>query len=168
MKVNFGSVEAMHCRPFGLSLPLIVDPYPHNYVATARGRPEGDVAVTSPALPEITTEPPPEFGGSGNAWSPETLLCASLADCLVLTFRAIARASRFDWRELDCRVEGVLERADGVAQFTRYTIFVSLGIGPDSDRAMAHKLLEKAEHSCLISNSVRGLRSLVIEIRDVA
>ena len=40
-------------------------PYPHVYTATAGGRPEGAVALTSPGLPEIATAPPPEFGGPG-------------------------------------------------------------------------------------------------------
>jgi len=31
------------------------------------------------------------------------VLCASIADCFVLTFRAIARASKPEWSELACR-----------------------------------------------------------------
>lgn len=129
-------------------------PYPHLYTATAGGRPEGNVALTSPGLPEIASAPPPEFDGPGAVWSPETLLCVSLADCFVLSFRAIARASKCEWSDLTCRVEGVLERVDGVARFTRYTTFASLTVPSESDTAKARKLLEKAEHLCLISNSL--------------
>lgn len=139
-------------------------PYPHLYTAAASGRPEGTVAVTSPRLPEIASAPPPEFGGPGDAWSPETLLCAAVADCFVLSFRAIASASKLEWSELACRVEGVLERVDGVTQFTRYTTFASLKLSPEADAAKARKLLEKAEHLCLISNSLRGERALIVEI----
>ena len=139
-------------------------PYPHVYTAAASGRPEGTVALTSPSLPEITTAPPPEFDGPGDVWSPETLLCASLADCFVLSFRAIASASKLEWGELACRVEGVLERVDGVTQFTEYTTFARLKVSLGSDAAKAHRLLEKAEHLCLISNSLRGKRTLVAEV----
>ena len=139
-------------------------PYPHAYTATANGRPEGTVAVTSPKLPEIATAPPPEFDGPGDVWSPETLLCASLADCFVLSFRAIARASKLEWTNLACRVEGILERVDGVTQFTAYTTFASLKVSPGFDPANAHRLLEKAERLCLISNSLRGKRTLVAEV----
>ena len=61
-------------------------------------------------------------------------------------------------------MEGVLERVDGVARFTRYTTFANLTVPSESDTAKARKLLEKAEHLCLISNSLRGQRDLVIEI----
>src|SRR6266581_402574 len=108
-------------------------PYPHVYTAAASGRPEGTVAVTSTRLPEIASAPPPEFDGPGDVWSPETLLCASVADCFVLSFRAIARASKLEWSELACQVEGVLERVDGVTQFTRYTTFASLKVSSESD-----------------------------------
>jgi organic hydroperoxide reductase OsmC/OhrA len=143
-------------------------PYPHTYIAAAGGRPEGAVPLTSPGLPEITTAPPPEFGGPGDVWSPETLLCASLADCFVLSFRAIARASRFEWNALECRVEGVLERVAGVTRFTKYTTFASLEVPPGTAAETARKLLEKAEHVCLISNSMNGERSLVADVTVVA
>jgi organic hydroperoxide reductase OsmC/OhrA len=74
--------------------------------------------VASPALPSLETAAPPQFGGPGDVWSPETLLCASLADCFVLTFRAITRAARFRWLRLECRAEGLLERVGQVSQFT--------------------------------------------------
>ena len=137
-----------------------MQPYPHTYVATASGRAAGPVAVGSAQLVAFDTAAPPEFGGPGGVWSPETLLCASLADCFVLTFRAVSRAARFDWSRLECRVEGVLERAGGGAQFTRYTTFARLSVPEGSDLAQARALLERAEHGCLIANSLRGSRTL--------
>lgn len=139
-------------------------PYPHVYNAAASGRPEGTVAVTSPGLPEITTAPPVEFDGPGDEWSPETLHCASIADCFVLSFRAIARVSKFDWSDLACRVEGVLERVDGVTLFTRYTTFATLKVPSESAADKARRLLEKAAQVCLISNSLCGKHTLVIEV----
>ncbi len=140
-------------------------PYPHVYTATANGRPEGSVALDSDGVPGIASAPPPQFDGPGDVWSPETLLCASLADCFVLSFRAIARASGLAWSELACRVDGVLERVDGVVQFARYTTFANLKVATEADAAKARKLLAKAEHLCLISNSLRGQRTLVVEVR---
>jgi organic hydroperoxide reductase OsmC/OhrA len=139
-------------------------PYPHVYTVTATGRPEGSVALNSPRLPEIATAPPLEFDGPGDAWSPEALLCGAIADCFILSFRAVARASKLEWSEVACRVEGVLERVDGVTSFTRYTTFASLKVPPGSDAEKARKSLEKAEHVCLVSNSLRGERALVTEI----
>jgi organic hydroperoxide reductase OsmC/OhrA len=139
-------------------------PYPHTYVASATGQNEGPVTVASPRLSSFETAPPPEFDGPGGVWSPETLLCASLADCFILTFRAVSRAARFRWLRLECRVEGVLERIDRTAQFTRYTTFAKLTVPSGTGIDEARELLERAEHGCLISNSVRGSRTLESEV----
>jgi organic hydroperoxide reductase OsmC/OhrA len=139
-------------------------PYPHRYTVTASGGPGGSVAVSSARLPDIPTAPPAEFDGPGDVWSPETLLCASLADCFMLTFRAIARASKLEWSDLSCRVEGVLERVEGVSQFTRYTTYATLTIAPAADASRARTLLEKAEHACLVANSLKGERMLEAQI----
>ena len=141
-----------------------MQPYPHRYEVTAAAEPTGRVTVSSRGLPSLETSPPPEFGGPGGVWSPETLLCAAVADCFILTFRAVARAARFEWRELKCRVEGVLERVEGNSQFTRYTTIARLGVPPGADLTRARRLLEQAEHGCLIANSLRGTRALETEI----
>jgi organic hydroperoxide reductase OsmC/OhrA len=75
-------------------------PYPHRYRVTASAESAGRVTVGSPGLSSLETAPPPEFGGPDGLWSPETLLCAAVADCFILTFRAVARAARFEWQEL--------------------------------------------------------------------
>jgi organic hydroperoxide reductase OsmC/OhrA len=139
-------------------------PYPHTYLASASAESTGLVAVTSPQLPSLETAAPPPFDGPAGVWSPETLLCASLADCFILTFRAVTRAARFKWLRLECRVEGVLERVGQVSQFTRYTTFATLTVPAGTDAAKARELLERAEHGCLISNSLRGTRLLEAEI----
>lgn len=139
-------------------------PYPHVYVAGAAGAPTGDVTATSPALPDLATAPPPEFDGPGGVWSPETLLVAAIADCFILTFRGVARAAKFEWLALDCRVEGVLEKAGGVAKFTRYTTHAKLTVAAGTDDAKARQLLERAEHLCLVANSLQGTRAIETEV----
>jgi organic hydroperoxide reductase OsmC/OhrA len=139
-------------------------PYPHTYLASAAAENTGLVKVSSTQLPTLETAAPPEFDGPGGVWSPETLLCASIADCFVLTFRAVARAAGFEWLHLECRVEGVLERAERVSQFTRYTTVAKLTVPVGADMAKARVLLEQAERGCLISNSLRGSRTLESEV----
>ncbi|MGA7540548.1 MAG: OsmC family protein [Steroidobacteraceae bacterium] len=141
-----------------------MQPYPHHYAASASALAIGSVMICAPALPPIETAPPPEFDGPGGLWSPEMLLCAALADCFVLTFRAIARAAHFNWIALDCRVEGTLEHIGNATQFTRFATAARLTIPPGSDDAKVHGLLERAEHGCLIANSLRGERRLSIEL----
>jgi organic hydroperoxide reductase OsmC/OhrA len=139
-------------------------PYPHHYEASAEGGPTDLVQVTSAGLPTLATTPPPQFDGPEGTWSPETLLCASVADCLILTFRAVARASKFEWHRINCRTAGTLERVDGNSRFTGFVSHVTLHVPAGADAARARVLLEKSEHGCLVANSLNGKRELVAEI----
>lgn len=139
-------------------------PYPHQYLASAAGAPAGPVRVTSPQLPDIETAPPPEFDGPGGVWSPESLLCAAVADCFILTFRGVSRAAKFEWLSLECRVQGTLERVDGKSRFTKFATFATLVVSAGSDITKARSHLERAEHGCLVANSLLGERRLETEI----
>lgn len=139
-------------------------PYPHRYRVNASAAPAGTVDVTSAGLPDLATAPPVEFDGPGDAWSPETLLCAALVDCFILTFRAVARASKFEWSKLDCWVDGTLDRAQGATQFTRFAVHATLTVAGQLDEAKARALLERAERTCLISNSLKSVRTLEITL----
>lgn len=135
-------------------------PYPHHYTVHARAGETGEVQVSSEGLPMLRTAPPLEFDGPGDLWSPETLLCAAVADCFVLSFRAVARASKLDWRSLECRVDGTLDKADGKARFTEIVVHAVLHVPSGTDPGRAGKLLERAEQVCLISNSLLASRRL--------
>ena len=128
--------------------------YPHVYKTRASAASEGPVSVGGPGLPRIVTYPPPQFDGPEGHWSPETLLAASVADCFILSFRAVARASKFEWTRLDVCVQGRLERVDGLTRFTRFTIEPRLETADGVDHSRARAVLEKAKRTCLISNSL--------------
>jgi len=130
--------------------------FPHHYKVTARGEFEGDIELSADRLEPIRSAGPAEFGGPGDRWSPETLFAAAIADCFILTFRAIARASSLSWISLSCEAECTLERVERVTRFTRNVVRASLVIPPDVDRARAERLLEKAEQGCLITSSLSG------------
>jgi organic hydroperoxide reductase OsmC/OhrA len=135
-------------------------PYPHVYDVAATAAAQGVVTLTGAGLPALETQPPPQFDGPEGYWSPESLLCAALADCFILTFRGVARASKLEWTRLECQVTGTLERVDGVTRFTRYATRARLVVPPAVDAEKARAALERAEHVCLISNSVNGERTL--------
>jgi organic hydroperoxide reductase OsmC/OhrA len=139
-------------------------PYPHVYVASATGSATGHVTTRSPSLPDIECAPPPEFDGPGGFWSPETLLLAALADCFVLTFRGVARAAKLEWSSLDCSVQGTLEKTPQGLWFTKFVTRAKLTAPAGVDAAKAKQLLERAEHLCLIANSVKGERSVETEV----
>jgi organic hydroperoxide reductase OsmC/OhrA len=139
-------------------------PYPHLYRAAAAAAAAGNVTVTSPSLPALESASPPEFDGPGGVWSPETLLCAAVADCFVLTFRAVARAANLPWVRLECRVEGTLDRIDRTTRFTHFVTHAALTVPAGTDAAAARSALERAERGCLIANSLNGERRLAAEV----
>ena len=130
--------------------------FPHHYhVATRVVDADGEVVITSSGPPDLATAPPVEFGGTGERWSPETLLTAAVCDCFTLGFKAIAAASRLTWSSLDVKVTGTLDRIDRKMQFTHFVIVAELTV-PAGQESRAPRILEKAEEACLITNSLSG------------
>ncbi|MGE0114987.1 MAG: OsmC family protein [Steroidobacteraceae bacterium] len=123
--------------------------------------------MTVPNLPTLNTSPPLEFDGPGDQWSPESLLCAAVADCFILTFRAVARASKIEWLQLACEVFGTLERVEGESRFTKFVTHATLNVSKGMDEARCLQALEKAEHGCLIANSLRAERMLEADITTI-
>ncbi|MCH2182047.1 MAG: OsmC family protein [Mariniblastus sp.] len=138
---------------------------PHDYQATATAQTAGNVLLAVPHAAEITSDAPSEFGGPGDQWSPEDLLVAAVADCFVLSFRAIASMSKYEWTDLRCEVSGVLDKVDRDIQFTRFQLNVTLVIPADSDTERAERLLAKAESTCFITNSLKAETHLETLIR---
>ena len=116
-------------------------------------------------LPALPVAPPIQFDGPGNVWSPETMLTAAVADCLILTFRSISRASGLEWQQLECQTEGVLERVGGVSRFTRFITHATLTLPASADHELARRVLEKSESGCMVSNSLNAKRELKVELK---
>jgi organic hydroperoxide reductase OsmC/OhrA len=133
---------------------------PHRYTVAASGGPAGAVSVSAQGLPTLATQAPPQFGGPEGHWSPETLLAAAVADCYILSFRAVARASQLAWRKLDVSVDAVLERVEGVTRFTHFKIKPVLCIDDEAGEALAQTVLAKAKRACLVSNSMMATSEL--------
>jgi peroxiredoxin-like protein len=142
-----------------------MESYPHHYKVLAAAKTEGSVALASERLPSLSSASPEQFGGPGDQWSPETLLVAAAADCLILTFRAIARASKLSWLSLDCDAEGVLDRVDGVTRFTQMRMNARLVLPGGGEVERARRLLEKAEKTCLITCSLKAEPALTTDVK---
>jgi peroxiredoxin-like protein len=142
-----------------------VQPLPHRYAVSAEAAAEGTVRLASPGLAELESAPPVEFDGPGDRWSPETLLLAAVADCFVLTFRAVARASAYAWTRLACDAEGVLERTSEGVRFTTIRLRAELEAPAGSDAARGERLLAKAERGCLVSRSLKTEVELEARVR---
>lgn len=137
---------------------------PHHYLVNASTEADGNVELKADNLPLLVTAPPAEFGGPGDQWSPETLLVGAVADCFALTFKAIARASKLEWNNLECSAEGVLDRVDRVTRFTAVTVTARLTVPAGTDVDKAQRLLEKSETACLVTRSLLAEPHLVTEV----
>jgi len=84
---------------------------------------------------------------------------------LILTFQAIAGASKFDWKTISCDAVGKLERVEKITQFTNFSFKVILEIPQGANEDRARRLLDKAEQQCLITNSLKAPTSMDAEIR---
>ena len=139
--------------------------FPHHYrcVATANAD-QSRVRVSSQGLEDLTTDVPREFGGPGDRWSPEALLIAAVADCFVLTFRAMAAPSQIKWYALDCDASGTLERVDRASRFTNIDLSVRISVPGEMDEEKVLRVLKKAEETCLITNSLNATVALSTDI----
>lgn len=123
---------------------------PHTYTVNFE-QSDKLIKTDSEKAPTILAGAPPQFGGQDTNWSPETLILASIGQCLFLTFLAVTRASKFDFENYKSQVIGTLEKTDKGTAFTGAKISVSLS---SKDEDKAKRLLEKAEKNCLITNSL--------------
>jgi peroxiredoxin-like protein len=135
---------------------VLMQTFPHHYSTRASARGDRELHLEAAGLPELVIAPPTEFGGPGNRWSPETLLAGAIASCFVLTFRAVARASRLEWTDLVCEVDAKLDRADGETRFTEVVVRAMLEVPPEVATDRAERILEKSERGCLITSSLRA------------
>jgi organic hydroperoxide reductase OsmC/OhrA len=144
--------------------------FPHRYTVEAGGSGTGDVELKADGLPTLRSASPIPFGGPGDRWSPETLLVAAVGDCVILTFRAVARASGFAWTSLECNVTGTLDRIERTTRFVEFEVRARLHVPSGTDPDRARQMLEKAERSCLISNSLSAAIHLIpmIEVEPVS
>ena len=107
------------------------------------------------------------FDAPGDRRSPETPLIAAVWDCVILTVRAVARASGFAWTSLECDVTGDLGSIDRTTRLVAFDVRAHLRLPRGTDPDRARQVLEKAERSCLISNSLNGVIHLIPTL-DVA
>jgi organic hydroperoxide reductase OsmC/OhrA len=146
-----------------------------NWIGARKG-----IVHDSSISPPVAFSAPPEFQGEAGIWTPEHMLVASVASCFITTFRAIAEISKFEARALEVTVEGFVEKAEhgyqrlgeippltqgteGIVKkqdhgysFTRVFVRPRLTVAKETDRDRGLRLLEKAEHSCLVSRSLRS------------
>jgi peroxiredoxin-like protein len=132
-----------------------MQPLPHHYEVKVTASEKGPAEIMSHELMTLRSAPPRQYEGPGDLWSPETLLVAAAADCLVLTFRAIAQVSKLQWSNITCDADGTVDRAQGAIRFTAIRLHARVVLPAGADHEKAYRVLEKAEKACLVGNSLK-------------
>jgi organic hydroperoxide reductase OsmC/OhrA len=145
-----------------------MQPFPHRYTVTSVVGSEPEIVMETSGVAPLRTALPAEFGGSGDRWSPETLLVAAVGDCYALTFRGLASRSKLAWTSLRLEVVGTLDRVDRVTKFVEFHLRAQLLVPEGTDEAQANRLLTKAEETCLITRSLTAATFLKTSVEAVA
>jgi organic hydroperoxide reductase OsmC/OhrA len=112
--------------------------------------------LTAEGLPVVTFSAPLEFRGEPGQWTPEQLLVAATAGCLMTTFMAIAKIQKLNVHSYRSKAFGRLEKVPGEGyRFTEIALTPEIGVAPEGV-GIALKVMAKAEQNCLVSKSLRA------------
>lgn len=129
-------------------------PLPHTYRVQLSGGSDAYAVVSVAGIPDLRTAAPADFGGPGDAWSPEHLLMAAVETCFLFTLQSVARASKLEFTSVHVEGEGTIDRKDGATCFTEIVLRPRLTLPAGGDRDRAMRVLEKSEKACLVSASL--------------
>lgn len=97
---------------------------------------------------------PIEFGGDSGNPSPEDLFNASLASCMVATYKITAQRKGLDYSNIEGKCETQLDRnEDGRPVMKRSQIDITVEDVSDID--LAEEVGQISENNCFIHNSVK-------------
>jgi peroxiredoxin-like protein len=127
----------------------------HDYPIHLDGTgPKTALLTSEDDLPKLDVASPPEFGGPGMTWSPEHLFVAAISSCLMTTFRTVAAMSNLDVVDYSDDATGHLVREGSLYRIERVTLRPRVVISDPDKVDKTLRLLDKAEHACLVSRSV--------------
>ena len=127
----------------------------HEYRIAARSTDmRSGVATAEGIEPTISFSAPPEFKGQAGHWTPEHFFVTAVASCYISTFSGLAFNSNLEFHSLVLRAEGIVAKDQDGWRFREVVLRPRLTIAHCEDKDRAHRLLRKAEVSCLIGRSI--------------
>src|SRR4051812_44311754 len=102
-------------------------PFPHRYDLSLTWTGGEASELSSGRRPVIAGGPPAQFDGNDETrWSPEHLILAALAQCLMLTYFALNKRAGIETKAYASKAESVLDKTKDGLVFTSFKIVVSL------------------------------------------
>ncbi|MGN7175289.1 hypothetical protein BK139_22710 [Paenibacillus sp. FSL R5-0490] len=102
---------------------------------------------------------PPEMNGPGIGTNPDEMLLGAAATCYIITLAAMMERSRIEKDDLTMESVGVVDVTNGVITYRKIIHRPVIVLKADADEkhlALARKLAQKAEASCMISRAIKG------------
>lgn len=113
-----------------------------------------------------TVSIPSEMNGPGIGTNPDEMLLGAAATCYIITLAAMMERNNLQKESLTMTSKGVVDVTNGVITYQKIIHKPRIVLKVDAteqDVQKAHKLVEKAETSCMISRAVKG--NVEIELR---
>jgi organic hydroperoxide reductase OsmC/OhrA len=111
--------------------------------------------LAAPGKIPIAASAPAAFGGDSTRYNPEELLIASLAQCHMLTFLAIAAKKRLDVLKYEDRASGTLGTGPaGKMQMLEVLLRPRVTLAKGSILPDVQAMHAKAHANCFMANSV--------------
>lgn len=109
---------------------------------------------------------PPEMDGPGIGTNPDEMLLGAAATCYIITLAAMLERSKLEKESLTMESEGIVEVVNGVITYKKIIhkpILLLKADATERELALARKLAEKAESSCMISRAIKGNVALELQ-----
>lgn len=109
---------------------------------------------------------PPEMDGPGIGTNPDEMLLGAAATCYLITLAAMIERAELPLKEMSLDSEGIVDVTNGVITYEKiiHKPYVALkDEAEEKDFQKLHKLVEKAESSCMISRAIKG--NVAIELQ---
>ncbi|MGF2616552.1 OsmC family protein [Rossellomorea vietnamensis] len=102
---------------------------------------------------------PKEMDGPGIGTNPDEMLLGAAATCFIITLAAMMERSRLDKSDLTLESEGIVDVTKGIITYKKIIhkpLITLKNDAAEKDFALARKLAEKAEASCMITRAIKG------------
>lgn len=113
-----------------------------------------DMQIEPSGKPVILGSAGARYFGDDSRYNPEDLMLASLAECHLLTYLALATKAGLRVESLAIGITGVLGNVAGKTRFVRAILTPAMTLAPGMDHAQAEALHRDAHEQCFMSNSV--------------
>lgn len=127
--------------------------YPLKFQVTSKI--DSSWSATAPGQPPLNCDIPPQFGGSGDGFSPEDFFGMAVMSCFMASFKVFAEKGGLTFSELQGKAEITVDRNEKkTVSITQVDLHFIL-TGPN-ETEKANALLNETKNNCIVANSINS------------